>query len=460
MAKTYPIVIIGRINVGKSTLFNCLTESKKAITSDVPGTTRDRNYGQIIWRGRNLDIIDTGGVDIESLKNSILALAEKKPFETRDSIEKNIIIQTQTALKQAALIIFLVDGQAGLMPQDKELALILKKIKKPVLLVCNKIDNPKYAGGVSEFYKLGLGKPWPVSALNGSGTGDVLDEAFKLIKLKPGRPKTILPELIKVAMIGKPNVGKSSLVNQLVGEDRMIVSEIPQTTREPQDTILEYKKKKIVLVDTAGLRKKARVEHGIEQIASAKTIETLNKADVVLFLIDCSLPINRQDVFLAGEIIKSRASAVIVANKWDLLDNKSTDTGSRMLKYLYSYLPPLKFSPVMFVSAKTGLNVQNVLDLVIELWKKRHVLIDQKKLNEVLIKITKIKRPVAGRALEKKPYTPYIKSLKQTNTDPPEFTAYLKKNQSLHETYQRLMSNKIQEAFSLPKIYLKIVSEE
>ncbi|MFA6254997.1 MAG: ribosome biogenesis GTPase Der [Patescibacteria group bacterium] len=396
MTKLPIVVIIGRINVGKSSLFNRLTETGKALVSKIPGTTRDYNLGRVNWQKKSFSLIDTGGVNIETLKNSIRSLLpdQNNQLKNVDTIEKEIVRQTKEAIAKADLILMVVDGQAGLMPEDKELALVVKKLKAPAMLVCNKIDNPKYQHQPNEFFALGLGRPWPVSAINGSGTGDFLDELIKKIKNRPGRPKK--PEAkkpIKVAVIGKPNVGKSSLVNKILGENRVIVADTPQTTREPQDTEIDYLDEKIILIDTAGLRKKAKIKRGLEKMSTKKTLTTIKIADIVLFLTEVDQPLGKQDEHLAGLIKDAGAGVIVVANKWDLVPEKDEKTDGEIKKYYQRYFPYLSFAPLIFTSAKTGKNTDKILDVVLSVNQERRKEVPEDELKNILKQVVKIHYP-------------------------------------------------------------------
>lgn len=456
MNNTPIVTIIGRINVGKSTLFNCLTESNKAIVSDIPETTRDRNYGVVTWRSQAINIIDTGGVDIDTLKNSIISLAKKKPFRTRDSIEKNVILQTQKAIQEASMILFVVDSQVGVIPQDKQLALILKKYKKPVMVVVNKVDGKKYHHRIDEFYNLGFGKPHPVSAISGSGSGDLLDEILKQLKYNTSQYHNNKETPIRIAIIGKPNVGKSSIMNKLVNEERVIVSEIPQTTREPQEMQMKYQDHVLLFIDTAGLKKRVNIQPGIDKIASTRTLQTIQQTDVALLVIEAPNPITKQDQALGRLILQSGSAVTIIANKSDLLE-KDIDTFKKdpkevLKKSIYAHLPHLDFAPIIFVSALTGQNVKKILDLIIELWKRRNLFIPDSTLASLLKKIIKTKKPIGGKGVEK----PRIYSLTQIKTNPPEFSLRLGKDQMLHTSYLRFVENKIREKFNFEGINIQI----
>jgi len=458
MIKTPNVVIVGRINVGKSSFFNRLTETDKALTSKVAGTTRDYNLGQVNWRKKTFNLIDTGGINIDILKHSIQLLLSTKTIKKKepktDVIEKEIINQTKTALTKADLILMIVDGQAGLLPEDKELALVLKKIKTPILLVANKIDSQKYQHQINDFFKLGLGQPWPVSAVNGSGTGDFLDELIKKIKWPAGRPKKIIQsaETIKVAMIGKPNVGKSSLVNKILGEKRVIVSPTPRTTREPQDTEITYKDQKITLIDTAGLRKKARIEPGLEKIITKKTLAMINTADIILLITEVEQPLTRQDSHLAGLIKETGTGIILVANKWDLIEDKDKKIDTKIQKQYQIDFPHLNFVPLIFISAKTGRNVDKILDLILEVYEQKQKEIPDKALERILKKIVKQHRPRQAKGAKR----PHLYTLTQASSNPPEFIVTVGEKQNVHFSYLRFIENQLRKKFGFLGVPLKI----
>jgi len=450
------VVIIGRINVGKSSLFNRLTETGKALISPIPGTTRDYNLGQVDWRKKTFQIIDTGGINIDTLKNSIQTLLtdKKQPKSmTADVIEQEIVIQTKKALEKADLVLLVADGQAGLMSEDKELAMVLKKLQKPTILVCNKIDNQKYQHQTAEFFKLGLGKPWPVSAINGSGTGDLLDELVKKIKGSPGRPKkTDIPDTVKVALIGKPNVGKSSLLNKILNEKRVIVSDIPQTTREPQDTEISYQGKNIILIDTAGLRKKAKIEPGLEKMATRKTQQVIKSADVILLITEVDKTLTKQDSYLAGQIKDVRSGIIIVANKWDILADKDPAIDTKIINSYQRHFPYLAFVPIIFISAKTGRNVDKILDLILAVAKEKQKQVSDQDLEKILKKLVKKHWPSQAKGQNR----PRLYSLAQTRFNPPEFTIMIGQNQSIHFSYLRFIENQLRENFGFLGVPVKI----
>lgn len=449
------VVIVGRINVGKSTLFNRLTETSKALVSKIEGTTRDYNFSTVSWRKKTFALIDTGGVNIGILKHSIQSLlaGKKDKSPKADEIEKEIVAQTKEALKKADVILMVADGQAGLLPEDKELALVLKKLKTPIMLVCNKIDSQKYWPQVNDFFKLGLGTPLPLSAANGSGTGDFLDELVKKIKGTPGRPrKTEEKPGIKVAIIGKPNAGKSSLVNKILGEKRVIVTPIPQTTREPQDTDITYKKQKITLIDTAGLRKQGKIKPGLEKMATKRTLAMLNSADIVLLVTEVNEPLARQDSHLAGLIKDAGAGIIMITNKWDLIEDKDERTDSQIKKQYQAHFPFLSFVPIIFTSAKTGKNVDKILDLILEVEAEKQKEIPQEKLEEIMKKLIRHHRPTQAKG----PKRPRVYGLTQTNVNPPEFTVVIGSDQSIQPSYLRFIENQLRHNFGFLGVAVKI----
>lgn len=438
MFKLPKVAIIGRANVGKSTLFNKLTEQKKAIVSNISGTTRDRHYCNFLWRGANFTLIDTGGID----------LVHDQAFF------KDVIKQATFALKEADLILFMVDVKNGLMPQDKEVGKLLKKNKKPIILVANKADNLRLKKQVDEFYKLGLGEPVPISALNGSGTGDLLDVVVENLKLKTEnflrfhsrqvklKAENLSPS-INVAIIGKPNVGKSSIVNAILGEERVIVSPTPYTTRDAQDIDLTYKKQPYTLIDTAGIRKQSKIKNKLERYSVGQAVDSIKRADITLLITDVSQALGKQDKHLSDVILQSAASLIIIANKWDLIEKKDEKTINKFIKYYQQFFPYLAFAPIIFTSAIEKQRMKKILDVVKEVYDERFKEISENALEEFLTTLLKKQPPAKGKGIKK----PRIYGLKQLAVDPPSFELVKDFKSDLHISYVRFMENQLRQKF-------------
>ena len=449
--KNLPLVVIfGRTNVGKSTLFNALVEKKQALVADIPGTTRDSNIGQVSWGRLSFNLIDTGGIiDLKYLTG--------QSVKTND-IEVKVQQQARQYLDQADLILFLVDNKTGLLPQDKQLALILKKTAdtKKIILVVNKVDSPGQRAKTAEFFKLALGDVIAISAANGSGTGDLLDIVVKRLEsrnsqLTTHHPKVYfknglrvmsyeLQDIIKVCIIGKPNVGKSSLLNSLLGYQRVIVSPIPHTTREPQDTDIIYQEKNIKLIDTAGISKKGAKTKGLEKYGIAKSLGMLTKADIALLVLDISEGITHQDAKLIEEILNQQKSLILIANKWDLI--KARDT-KKYTNYIYGKLPFTQFVPIQFTSALTGEKVKKILDLILAIDQERKLKLGDSQLNKFLLRLVKIHRPAKGKGVKH----PRIYEFKQIAANPPRFIIRLGPKDNIHFSYLRFMENRLRENF-------------
>src|SRR5688572_22373957 len=342
------VAIIGRPNVGKSTFFNRILGEKQAIVEDRPGVTRDRNFARAEWAGRNFYIIDTGGLEPE--------LSE--PFA--DVVRAQVL----AAIREADLLVFMVDGQAGPHPSDQQIAELLRTSQRPVLLLVNKLDKLPLETAQHDFWELGLGEPIPISSATGKGSGDVLD------KIVEGLPEPTAEEAegtsLHVAVIGKPNVGKSSFINKLLGEDRLVVSEIAGTTRDAIDTPMRYHGRTIIFIDTAGLRKHARIEPGIEYFSALRAQRAIDRADVCIMLIDATeQELHVQDLKIAEKAWAAGKSLIVVVNKWDLVE-KQTGTSVEFEKKMRERVPMMRWVPILFASALTGQRVQKVLDLVID----------------------------------------------------------------------------------------------
>lgn len=434
------IVIFGRTNVGKSTLFNCLTETSQALVSDLPGTTRDSNMGTVNWQGKNFNLIDTGGLmDIKYLQSS---KAEAK------TIDELVQKQARQLLTRAHLVLFVVDNKDGLLPQDRDMAKLLKQFmpeQQRIILVANKVDSGSQANAAAEFYKLALGQPQTVSATTGAGSGDLLDLIIKKLKtLKKPAKKKLEPkqEPIKVCILGKPNVGKSSLLNAILGYERVIVSPIAHTTREPQDTIIDYQGQAIKIIDTAGISRQGKKSPHLEKQGIAKTLQILNEADITLLVFDINEPLTVQDAKLVEEIFKRFKSLIIIANKWDLIAER--DTKAYTLK-IHRHLPFATFVPIHFMSAKQGTKIKHLLDWIIKISQLRHLELTENQLDKFIKDCIKKHKPTKGRGIKH----PRIFKFNQVGSNPPQFTVKVGAQEYLADTYLHFLSNQLRDKFKL-----------
>ena len=433
-----PIVaIIGKPNVGKSTFFNYLVGSRISIVEDTPGVTRDRIYADSNWRGRNFTLIDTGGIEPES----------------DDVILKQMREQANLAINMADVIIFLTDVKQGVTAADKEIALMLKKSGKPIVLVCNKADNyERDKNDVYEFYNLGLGEPLPISAANAIGIGDVLDAIYE--KFPPKENDEDEDDIIKVAVIGKPNVGKSSLVNKILGEKRTIVSDIAGTTRDAIDTYFENDEGKYVLIDTAGIRKKNKVNERIEKFSVMRSLLAIERADVCLMLIDANDGVTDQDAKIAGEAHEAGKGIIIVVNKWDEYE-KTTGTLENYKKEIYQKLSYLSYAPIIFISAKTGQRVDKLFGMINEVAKQNAMRISTSVLNQVINEAIAIVQPPTDKGKRLK-----ILYGTQVSTKPPTFVIFVNSKDLFHFSYERYLVNQIRKEFGLEGTPIRIIARE
>lgn len=429
------IAIIGRANVGKSTFFNRLVEKHKAIVSPISGTTRDRNIDKVSWQGRNFILVDTGGLDIN----------EKQAGE----IEKNIVRQAQKAVAEADLILFLIDIKAGVLTSDRELARDLIKAgqKHKTILVGNKADSLKYHQMAGDLYALNLGEPQMISAANGSGCGDLLDLIISRLPKRKNKATSTRPKTeIKVAIIGKPNVGKSSILNSILGEERVIVTDIAHTTRESHDIEFSYKENNFILIDTAGIVRKSKVGYKtLERESIDKSLETISQADVVVFVTETQKKIDALDKKVTQEILDSGKSLIIVANKWDLIPDKDTNTINQYVDYYYNQFPYLWWAPIIFVSAQDEVRTRKILDMIIDIQKSKQIQLSQSQLDKFLKYQISRHRPSRGKGLK----NPYIYKIEQVGTNPPKFLVYVNDPQILHFSYLRFLQNNIREKFKI-----------
>ena len=436
MAK--PIVaIIGKPNVGKSTFFNYLAGSRISIVQDTPGVTRDRIYAETNWRGRTFTLVDTGGIEPDS----------------EDIILSQMREQANLAIAMADVIIFLTDIKQGVTAADREISLMLKKSGKPIVLVCNKADNfDKDREEIYEFYNLGIGDPFPISAANALGIGDVLDEIYD--KLPPKEQGEDEDDSIKVAVIGKPNVGKSSLINKILGENRAIVSDIAGTTRDAIDTEFENEKGKYVLIDTAGIRRKSKVKESIEKFSIMRTLLAIERADVCLMMIDALEGVTDQDAKIAGEAHEAGKGVIIVVNKWDAFE-KETGTLEKYKKEIYDQLKYLSYAPIIFVSAKTGQRVNKLFDLINHVAEQNAMRISTSVLNQVINEAIAIVQPPTDKGKRLK-----IFYGTQASTKPPTFVIFVNSKELFHFSYERYLVNQIRKEFGLEGTPVRIIVRE
>ncbi|MFC1639070.1 ribosome biogenesis GTPase Der [Patescibacteria group bacterium] len=450
-AQLTPVVaLVGRTNVGKSTLFNRLIEKRKAITSSIEGTTQDINFGHCHWRDQILTIIDTAGLDL-----------------TSDGATKEALVrQARQAMAKADIIIMLVDVKAGMMPQDLALAKKLRESDKKVLLVANKADNPgqrRKAQG-DEWLKLAMGAPLAVSAANGSGVGDLLDVVLDELAAR-GLQSRPLPEPdVRVSLLGRPNVGKSSLLNALAGEERVIVSEVPHTTKEPQDTMLTYEDADgethhILLVDTVGIRKKGKVKGGLERIGVSLSIGQMAQGDVTLLLIDATEGIGVQERKLAGLIERKDTGLVVVVNKWDLAREHELGTAEEFSRYVRRELPFLKYAPIMYLSALTGNRVGRLLAQVLEVRRQREREIPNEELEEFMETLKKKHGAVIGRKT-KDSSRPKVYGIRQVGTKPPTFMVVANKREKVHPNFLKFVENRLREEYGFAGTEIVVTSRE
>ncbi|GFP75314.1 ribosome biogenesis GTPase Der [Clostridium fungisolvens] len=432
-----PIVaIVGRPNVGKSTLFNKLAGKRISIVQDTPGVTRDRVYAEAEWLNYKFTMIDTGGIEPES----------------EDIIVKQMRRQAQIAIETADVIVFIVDGKEGLTAADKEVSQMLRKSKKPVVLVVNKIDNLKDEANAYEFYNLGIGDPITISATQGLALGDMLDRVVEHFKELGTDDEE--DEYVRIAMVGKPNVGKSSLINKLLGEDRVIVSDVPGTTRDSIDSYLETDEGKFILIDTAGLRRKSKVKEEIEKYSVIRTYASIERADVVILMLDAQEGVTDQDEKIIGFAHEMNKAIMVIVNKWDLIE-KDDKTMNTYLKDLQSNLKFLSYSPFLFISALTGQRVHKVLEMAKGCYDNYSKRISTGILNEVINKAVLMKEPpVVG-----------LKRLKiyyatQVANKPPKFIFFVNDSNALHFSYGRYLENQLRESFDFKGTGLEIEYRE
>ena len=433
-----PIVaIVGKPNVGKSTFFNYVVGQRISIVEDTPGVTRDRVYGETKWRDREFTLVDTAGIE----------------EETNDIIINQMRKQAEIAINIADVIIFLTDIKQGVTAADKDIALLLKKSKKKIVLVCNKADNfGKESDDIYEFYNLGIGEPMPISAANAKGIGDVLDKIYENLPEKNSNEDD--SEIIKVAVIGKPNVGKSSLINRILGEERLIVSNIAGTTRDAIDSYFKNEFGKYKFIDTAGVRRKSKIKESIEKFSIMRTLLAIERSDVCLMMIDANEGVTDQDAKIAGEAHEAGKGIIIVINKWDEYE-KDTGTLEKYKKAIYEKLSYLSYAPVMFISAKTGQRVDKLFGMINEVAKQNATRVTTSQLNQVINEAIAIVQPPSDKGKKLK-----IFYGTQASTKPPTFVIFVNSKDLFHFSYERYLVNQIRKEFGLTGTPIRIIVRE
>lgn len=438
-------VLVGRTNVGKSTLFNKFIEDQKSLVSDIAGTTRDRFEANCLWKGRIFRLVDTGGLNAKS----------------SNTLEAQVHDQAQEAIKKADVIIFVTDIRTGIQKEDRELALEFTKLKKPILLVANKADNVNLRARIfeKEWHTLSIPNAIPVSARRGMGSGDLLDEIFSAL-VKNGTPPVDIADIVstRVCVIGRPNVGKSSLLNSILGENRFITNEIEHTTREPNDAQITVNDKNYTFIDTAGIRKMSRIHASaskLEETGVEKSIISMKRSHVVLFTLDISKHITSQDKHLAGAILEAGASAIIIANKWDLIEDKDTSTINQYEDYIRANFPMLDFAPIIFTSALTGKRVQNVFKVIDAVYKNRFTQLRTEETKEFISRAIAKHKPSRGKGVAH----PDIRSFLQVKVNPPTFVLNIRQQRtdSLADSYLRFLENLLRDQFDFAGVPIKIL---
>ncbi len=448
-----PIVaLVGRPNVGKSTLFNRFAGERLAIVDETAGTTRDRLFGEAEWNGRSFNIVDTGGIDPAHGGKTPLSIGSV------DFIE-DIRRQAQIAIQEADAVLFVNDGEAGVTEPDREVAEILRRSQKklpdgtfwpPIFVVVNKCESRERRDQASEFYELGLGDPFPISAIHGTSTGDILDA---LVASFPEQKEEEEDESIKIALVGKPNAGKSSLLNKLVGEERVIVSPIAGTTRDAIDSKIEFGGLEITLIDTAGIRRRGKIEHGVEQYSVLRSFKSIERADVALLMIDATTGITAQDAHIAGFILDEWKSCVVLVNKWDALE-KDNNTMEEFTAKIHLDLNFMDYVPILYISAKTGQRVDQVLPMALRVQEERLARLTTSTINSIIHKAQDAHpHPThAGRALKMFYGT-------QVRSDPPTFMIYVNEPKLMHFSYLRYLENQIRAEYGFLGTPIRIVTK-
>jgi GTP-binding protein len=447
------VAIVGRPNVGKSTFFNRMIGERLAIVEDMPGTTRDRLYGDTDWNGRDFTLIDTGGLE---LGNGIPVGQVGLHGQPGDLMD-HVMAQAHLAIEEADVIVLMVDARSGITAADEDVAQLLRRTKKPVILAANKADNANRRLDAVEFYSLGLGEPIVISSIQGVGTGDLLDRIVEELPPAEEMEEEDEEDVVRIAIVGRPNVGKSSLLNAIIGEKRSIVSDVPGTTRDAIDTDLEFEGRKVRLVDTAGIRRRGRIGPGVEKYSVLRSERAIERCDVALVLIDASEGLAAQDTHIAGAIHEHTKGVIVVVNKWDLAQQQRKDEREGIYAkpddeiasaeaYRLQLAEDLKFipyAPIIFASAKTGYHVKSILETALKIADMRYLRVPTARLNEVVQEAIRRHNPTVIRT---KPLKIYYAT--QPEVNPPTFVFFVNDTEGVHFSYERYLENRLREAFS------------
>ncbi len=450
------VALVGRPNVGKSTLFNRLAGERLAVVDDIPGTTRDRLHAESDWIGVEFIVVDTGGIDPVSVR--VGEGREPLSVGSKEFINE-IRTQAEVAVRDADAVLFLVDVEHGVTPADREVAEILRrfqtdqdgKLMPPVILVVNKCENKARREQIYEFYELGMGEPYPISAQHGTGVGDMLDVLVAALGTEKTEFEEKEDESVHIAIVGKPNAGKSSLLNRLLGEERAIVSPIAGTTRDAVDSYIEFEDVPITLIDTAGIRRRGKIEPGVEKYSVIRAMRAISRADVALLVVDATTGITSQDMHIAGFILDEWKSVVVVVNKWDALE-KDTHTMESYKQHVRSNLNFLDYVPVLFISAKTGQRVNQVLPTALQVQEERLLRLPTSQVNRIL-RSAQERHPAPSRAGK------HLKILygSQVRSEPPTFLIHVNDPTLVHFTYKRYLENRFREAYSFLGTPIRLV---
>jgi GTP-binding protein len=426
------VALIGRQNVGKSTLLNRIAGKPLAIVEDLPGTTRDRIFAEATWNGTDFTIVDTGGLE----------------FQEGSHVAKEVRQQAAAAIREADVIIFLTDVKEGLMPIDYDVADMLRKSSKPVVLAVNKVDSDKQISEAAEFNRLGFGEPFPLSGYHGRWVAELLD---KVVSLFPPQPEdqTRQVEGLKIAIVGRPAVGKSSLLNAMLGIERSIVGETPGTTRDAIDTKFDFNNQNVILIDTAGIRRRGKVEKGIEWYSVLRAMRAIDRADIALLVVDATEPLTAQDTHIAGYIEKAGKGIIVLVNKWDLSTEKNKEAYD---EYILSKLKFATYAPILYISAKLGQGINKIMPMAVQIQQERAMQIPDAEVNELVKEaVASHNRPhIGNKVLD-------LYSASQSGVNPPTFRFLVNDHKLIHFSYERFLENRLREIYGFKGTPIRLV---